>query len=78
MCVVTWMHVGVRSVLEQPNMSMVPGKYYTFVVAQLTWHLIADELGCIFIFISNPSYPQRNALACLEELQRTVCLKVRS
>lgn len=39
---------GVRSVLEQPNMSIQPGKHYSFNVAQLGWHLIA---GFIFIFI---------------------------
>jgi hypothetical protein len=32
---------GVRQVLEQPNMSMQPGKHYNFNVAQLAWHLIA-------------------------------------
>ena len=53
---------------------MVPGKYYSFLVAQMAWHLIADDLGIIYIFISNPSYPQRGALTCIEELQRMVCL----
>ena len=55
-------------------MQMVPGKYYSFLVAQMAWHLIADDLGIIYIFISNPSYPQRGALTCIEELQRMVCL----
>ena len=55
-------------------MQMVPGKYYSFMVAQMAWHLIADDLGIIFIFISNPSYPQRAALTCIEELQRMVMI----
>lgn len=67
---------GVRQVLEQPNMNMVAGKYYSFLVAQLAWHLIADDLGIIYVFISNPNYPQRSALSCLEELQRTFSAKV--
>ena len=32
---------GVKQVLEQPNMSMNPGKHYSFSVGQLAWHLIA-------------------------------------
>lgn len=32
---------GVRQVIEQPNISMQPGKHYSFTVAQLAWHLIA-------------------------------------
>lgn len=32
---------GVRQVLEQPNMSMAPGKHYSFNAAQLSWHLIS-------------------------------------
>jgi len=62
---------GVKQVLEQPNMQMNPGKHYTFSVAQSAWHLIADDLGLIYIMIGGISYPQRTAHACLEELQRT-------
>lgn len=38
---------GVKQVLEQPNMNMVPGKHYSFSVAQSAWHLIAG----IFLFL---------------------------
>jgi hypothetical protein len=63
---------GVKQVLEQPNMNMQPGKHYSFAVAQLAWHLIADDMGLIYILICAVSYPQRVAHACLEELQRNV------
>mmetsp|Transcript_9628 Transcript_9628/g.14491 ORF Transcript_9628/g.14491 Transcript_9628/m.14491 type:complete len:232 (-) Transcript_9628:201-896(-) len=66
---------GVRQVLEQPNMSMAPGKHYSFNVAQLAWHLIADDMGLIYILICKTSYPQRCAHTCLEELQRTFVAK---
>ena len=32
---------AVKQVLEQPNMSMAPGNYYSFTVNKLAWHLIA-------------------------------------
>lgn len=32
---------AVKQVLEQPNMTMAPGKHYSFTVGQLAWHLIA-------------------------------------
>jgi len=66
---------GVKQVLEQPNMNMSPGKHYSFSVAQLAWHLIADDLGLIYIVICQQSYPQRCAHMCLEELQRTFTSK---
>eukprot|EP00599_Poterioochromonas_sp_BG-1_P003628 CAMPEP_0173148854 /NCGR_PEP_ID=MMETSP1105-20130129/9975_1 /TAXON_ID=2985 /ORGANISM="Ochromonas sp., Strain BG-1" /LENGTH=228 /DNA_ID=CAMNT_0014063603 /DNA_START=165 /DNA_END=851 /DNA_ORIENTATION=- len=66
---------GVKQVLEQPNMNMTPGKHYSFAVAQLAWHLIADESGLIYILICQVSYPQRVAHACLEELQRNFAAK---
>lgn len=36
---------GVRQVLEQPNMSIAPGKHYSFGVAQVMWHLISGQAG---------------------------------
>jgi hypothetical protein len=30
----------VKQVLEQPNMSLVQGKHYSFAVGQMAWHLI--------------------------------------
>eukprot|EP00607_Mallomonas_marina_P008284 CAMPEP_0182418642 /NCGR_PEP_ID=MMETSP1167-20130531/3026_1 /TAXON_ID=2988 /ORGANISM="Mallomonas Sp, Strain CCMP3275" /LENGTH=210 /DNA_ID=CAMNT_0024592941 /DNA_START=180 /DNA_END=812 /DNA_ORIENTATION=+ len=66
---------GVKKVLEQPNMSMSPGKHYSFSVGQLAWHLIADESEIIYILICKLSYPQRCAHTCLEELQRTFMAK---
>jgi hypothetical protein len=66
---------GVRQVLEQPNMSMAPGKHYSFNVAQHAWHLISDDMGLIYILICKASYPQRCAHTCLEELQRTFVAK---
>ena len=39
---------GVRQVLEQPNMSIAPGKHYSFGVAQVMWHLITGMFdGCV-------------------------------
>jgi hypothetical protein len=35
---------GVKQVLEQPNMTMSPGKHYSFTVAQVAWHLIAGNI----------------------------------
>eukprot|EP01038_Epipyxis_sp_PR26KG_P009136 gene9136-12322_t len=66
---------GVKQVLEQPNLNMSPGKHYSFAVGQLAWHLIADDLGLIYIVICQASYPQRCAHMCLEELQRTFVAK---
>lgn len=66
---------GVRQVLEQPNMTIAPGKHYSFGVAQVMWHLIADDVGLIYILICKTSYPQRCAHTCLEELQRTFIAK---
>lgn len=66
---------GIKQVLEQPNMNMSPGKHYSFSVAQMAWHLIADDLGLIYILICQINYPQRTAHACLEELQRTFVAK---
>lgn len=63
---------AVKQVLEQPNMQMFPGKHYSFSVGQLAWHIIADEMGLIYILICQSNYPQRCAHMCLEELQRTV------
>lgn len=34
---------GVKQVLEQPNMNMMPGKHYSFTVGQVAWHLIAGK-----------------------------------
>ena len=34
---------GVKQVLEQPNLSMSPGKHYSFSVGQSAWHLIAGK-----------------------------------
>ena len=34
---------GVKQVLEQPNMSMNPGKHYSFSVGASAWHLIAGK-----------------------------------
>ena len=67
---------GVKQVLEQPNMNMSPGKHYSFSVGQVAWHLIADDMGLIYIVICQLSYPQRCAHMCLEELQRTVYLEI--
>ena len=66
---------GVKQVLEQPNMTMSPGKHYSFSVAQVAWHLIADDMGLIYILICKLTYPQRCAHTCLEELQRTFVAK---
>jgi hypothetical protein len=66
---------AVRQVLEQPNMQMNPGKHYAFSVGQLGWHLIADDMGLIYILICHVQYPQRCAHICLEELQRTFSAK---
>ena len=35
--------IGVKQVLDQPNMNMTPGKHYSFSVAQMAWHLIAGS-----------------------------------
>lgn len=67
---------GVKQVLEQPNLNMSAGKHYTFSVGSSGWHLIADDLGLIYILICTNSYPQRVAHQCLEELQRTFVNKV--
>lgn len=67
---------GVKQVLEQPNMSLAPGKHYSFSVGQLAWHLISDDMGLIYILICQASYPQRCAHMGLEELQRTFTAKV--
>jgi hypothetical protein len=66
---------AVKQVLQQPSLNMQPYKHYTFSVAQLAWHLIADDLGLIYILICQLSYPQRCAHMCLEELQRTFVAK---
>ena len=66
---------GVKQVLEQPNMQLSPGKHYSFSVGQSSWHLIADEMGLIYILISALTYPQRCGHNCLEELQRTFVAK---
>lgn len=34
---------GVRTVLEQPNLSMKPSTHYSFQSGNLAWHLIAGE-----------------------------------
>jgi hypothetical protein len=34
---------AVKQVLDQPNMSLTPGKHYSFTVGQLAWHLIAGN-----------------------------------
>ena len=62
---------AVKQVLEQPE-SISPGKHYSFSVGQMAWHLIADDMGMIYILICQISYPQRVSHVCLEELQRTV------
>mmetsp|Transcript_30713 Transcript_30713/g.84387 ORF Transcript_30713/g.84387 Transcript_30713/m.84387 type:complete len:236 (+) Transcript_30713:42-749(+) len=62
---------GVKSVLEQPNVNLSPGKHYSFTVGQLAWHLISDDMGLIYVLICALSYPQRCAHSCLEDLQRT-------
>lgn len=45
---------AVRQVLEQPNMSMVPGKHYSFDTGQHSWHLINGNYInlCRFIFMN--------------------------
>ena len=63
---------AVKQVLEQPSISMNPGKHYSFAVGQMAWHLIADDMGMIYILICQVTYPQRVSHVCLEELQRTV------
>lgn len=40
---------GVRQVLEQPNMSIAPGKHYSFGVAQVMWHLISGGLKIMMV-----------------------------
>ena len=35
---------GVRKALEQPNMTLVPGKHYSFDSGQQTWHLTSGNL----------------------------------
>ena len=67
---------GVKTVLEQPNINMAPGKHYSFSTSdQQSWHLIADDQGLIYILICKISYPPRCAQACLEELQRSFITK---
>lgn len=67
---------GVKTVLEQPNINMSPGKHYNFSTSeQHAWHLIADDQGLIYILICKLSYPPRCAQACLEELQRSFITK---
>jgi len=66
---------GIKQALEQPNMSMTPNRHYTFTVAQVAWHLIADDIGLIYVLICNLKYPLRCAHACLEDLQRTFIAK---
>jgi hypothetical protein len=67
---------GVKSVLEQPNVNIIPGKHYSFTVGQVAWHLIQDDNTLIYVLICQQSYPQRVAITCLEELQRQFCSKV--
>ena len=67
---------GVKSVLEQPDMNMQPGKHYSFAVgANQAWHLISDDMNLIYILICQYNYPQRCAHGCLEELQRSFTSK---
>lgn len=66
---------GVKQVLEQPNMSLNPGKHYSFSVANLAWHIIADDSALIYIMITKSNYPQRCAHAGLEELQKSFISK---
>jgi hypothetical protein len=67
---------GVKSVLEQPDVNILPGKHYSFTVGQVAWHLIQDDNSLIYILICQQSYPQRVAITCLEEVQRQFCSKV--
>eukprot|EP00286_Rhodomonas_abbreviata_P002507 CAMPEP_0181346076 /NCGR_PEP_ID=MMETSP1101-20121128/33121_1 /TAXON_ID=46948 /ORGANISM="Rhodomonas abbreviata, Strain Caron Lab Isolate" /LENGTH=222 /DNA_ID=CAMNT_0023458137 /DNA_START=38 /DNA_END=706 /DNA_ORIENTATION=- len=67
---------AVKQVLEQPNMTMAPGKHYSFNVGQLAWHLISDDMGLIYVMICQVAYPQRCAHMGLEELQRSFVAKV--
>lgn len=66
---------GVKQVIEQPNMSLVPGKHYSFQVSSLNWHIITDDSALIYIMICKSSYPQRCAHAALEELQKQFIAK---
>jgi hypothetical protein len=67
---------GVKQALEQSTTSMSPGKHYSFTVANSNaWHLIADDMGLIYVLICAINYPQRCAHSCLEELQRTFVAK---
>lgn len=66
---------AVKQVLEQPNMSLNPGKHYSFSVNNTQWHIIADDSALIYIMISKFNYPQRVAHAALEELQRSFMAK---
>ena len=34
---------GVKKVLDEPNLSLLPGKYYTFTSNQFGWHLVSGE-----------------------------------
>lgn len=36
--------VGVKQVIEQPNLSMIAGKHYSFTVGQVAWHLIQGNI----------------------------------
>ena len=67
---------AVKQVLEQPSISIAPAKHYSFTVGQMAWHLIADDMGMIYILICQISYPQRVSHVCLEELQRTVMILI--
>ena len=68
---------GVKQVLGQPNMQMSPGKHYSFSAAGSAWHMIADDLGIVYILICQLKYQQRCAYAALEELQSKFSEKFR-
>jgi len=67
---------AVKEVLVQPNLSLQPGKHYSFAVGTMGWHIIQDDIGLIYLAIVQANYPTRVAHALLEDLRVQFTSKV--
>ena len=65
---------GVKKVLGE-KIGMQAGTHYSFSTGQMTWNLMADNLGRVFITITASSYPTRVATQCVDDLSRTFVAK---
>ncbi len=61
---------GVKQALN--DLTITPGKLYSFSIARNVWNIVATEEGLVFILINALNYPQRVSYCCLEEQQRMV------